>query len=691
MQGILSPSESRRSLSFYRMICLAVACGIALFGFFFILIYPNASELVFDRIALLVWAIVLYRIGKSGKIEIKRYAPMCYLFFHVCTAHLVFTISRNHFDGFYLFSLLIAVQVFAFSFREEKHVRQYHLLHTFLLCVAVLFENTMTLHEKGMYAGVICVVSFLQFQAAKMKTRFLGQINMKEHMLRALFSKSENAVFITDLNGSIIEVNPRVQELFGFKKADLLGCDFKMLRCFALTEEELENGLIELETNRYWTTESWLRKKDGSEFPARVSLTLIKGSYGSCLVYRVLDITSIKEHEQRLIEAKIKAEEAVAVKSQFLAIMSHEIRTPLNGVIATTALLHQTDLNTQQFEYANIIDKSGKSLLMLINDILEYSKMESGKMELCLQPEKLEDAIFDVVELLRPHAEAKGIRLIADVDHSISGFAMTDIQRLKQVLLNLIGNAIKFTHQGEVAVMMKRTAMIHGRMSVHFEVSDTGIGIHQDKFHRLFKSFSQIDSSVSKKYGGTGLGLAISKQIIELMGGNIGVESEVGKGTKFDFDLTFDHLTSEMRNRMEEKNKESDAFDYSKLRLLIAEDNEINRQVLRFILENLRVKFDFAENGLEAVEMIRKSHYDMFFTDLNMPVMDGFEATYIIRSELHLQIPVVAISAISFDDEKQRCYDVGMNDFLPKPFELKSLKLMLRKWSAPGIDSVVAA
>jgi PAS domain S-box-containing protein len=673
------------------MISLAIASGIALFGIFFILIYPEANELVFDRLVLLIWAIALYKIGATGKTDIKQYAAMCYLFFHVCTAHLVFTISRNHLDGFYLFSLLIAVQVFAFSFREEIHVRRYHLLHTSLLIVVVLAEGNMSNYQKGLYAGAICVVSCLQFQAAKMKIRFLGQINMKEHMLRALFSKSENAVFMTDMNGSIIEVNPRVQELFGFEKSELLGCDFKMLRCFPLSDEELERGLIELETNRYWTTESCLRKKDGSEFPARVSLTLIKGNYGSCLVYRVLDITSIKEHEQRLIEARNKAEEAVAVKSQFLAIMSHEIRTPLNGVIATTALLQQTDLNTQQEEYANTIGKSGKSLLMLINDILEYSKMESGKMELCLQPEVLDDAIYDVVDLLRPHAESKGIKLIAEVDHTINGFALTDVNRLKQVLFNLIGNAIKFTNEGFVSVSMKRIAMNHGRTSIHFEVSDTGIGIPQDKFHRLFRSFSQIDSTVSKKYGGTGLGLAISKQIIELMGGNIEVESTLGKGTTFSFDLTFDHLTHEMINRIDVESKESVSFDYSKIRLLIAEDNEINRQVLVFILENLKVHFDFAENGQEAIEKLRNNNYDMFFTDLNMPVMDGFEATHIIRSDLRLQLPVIAISAISFEDEKQRCHDVGMNDFLPKPFELESLKLMLRKWSERGNESVVAA
>lgn len=660
---------------------MAIAFGILLFGVFFIVVYPGANELIFDRILLMSWALILYKMGGDVKIKIAKYASRCYWFYHACTAHLIFTISRNHCDGFYLFSLVIGVQFFALAFRENKQLRQYQFVHTTMLIVVLILETTMTWHEKWMYAGVIIAVSVLQFECARMKNLFVGQIKMKEHMLLALFSKSEDAVFITDIKGSISEVNERVYELFGFDKNEIIGSDFKMLRRTPLSEDELEKGLLELETNRYWTTESVLKKKDGSEFPARLSLALIGGSSGKCLVYRALDITQSKENEQRLIEALNKAEEAVSAKSQFLAIMSHELRTPLNGVIATSALLHQTATSLRQEELINLIDKSGKSLLMLINDILDISKMENEKMELSLAPEKIDEAIFDVIDLLRPQAESKGLQLLAEFDSGLTGYMVLDVNRLKQVLFNLIGNAIKFTEKGDVTVIMKCNSMNYGRTVLHFEIKDTGIGIPEEKFHRLFKLFSQVDSSIGKKYGGTGLGLAISKEIIELMGGSITLTSRVGVGTSFSFDLEFEYISSAMYQRIVTQTDGNKNFDYSKIKLLIAEDNEINRQVLRFILDILKIQYEFAENGLLAVEKCRKTNYDIIFTDLNMPVMDGFEAARIIRSEMAWQPAIIAISAVSFEEEKHNCFDAGMNDFLPKPFELEDLKLMLRKWS----------
>lgn len=691
VQDVLSSKDSSRSLSFYRLSCLAIAITILIFTVFFNWIYQGSGELIFDRILLLAVALWLYRKGFSAGVEIRQYVFWCYLFFHLCTAHLILSASLNHFDGFYLLALLISFQFFTLTFRELKDLIRYHLIQTLLVLGALVIDPVLGQKEKWMFCGIIIAVSSLQYEASKMKIRFVGQIKMKEHMLRALFTNSEIAVFITDLNGSILDTNARVDELFGFAKHELVGRDFKVLRSNPLSDDELEQGLMELETKKYWSLESALVKKDGSQFPVRISMALIQGTYGRFLVYRVLDITQVKENELRLIEARNKAEEAVSAKSQFLAIMSHEIRTPMNGVVATSALLQQTNLDQQQQEYINTICKSGQSLLMLINDILDFSKMESGKMELSINPEQIDEAIHDVVDLLRPHAEMKGIALRAEVDRSVRGLVLTDINRLKQVFFNLIGNAIKFTQKGEVVVQMICQSASQGKICLHFEVSDTGIGIPEEKFHKLFQSFSQVDASISKNFGGTGLGLAISKQIVELLGGTIQVKSELGKGTTFYFDLSMDHISEQMQQRMELNGEKEVEFDYSRIKMLIAEDNEINRQVLSFILDKLGVKYEFALNGLEAVEKCRTTNYDIIFTDLNMPVMDGFEATRIIRREMNWQPPVIAVSAISFEEEKKDCYAAGMNDFLPKPFALDTLKMMLRKWSNEAGNEQVAA
>ncbi len=691
MDGVLSNSGSRRSISFFMSSNFAIAFSTFIFGVFFILLYPGSNELIWDRLFMILAALGLYMVGSAKSMEIKKYATISYLFYHMCTAQLIFAVVYNHFDGFYLLALLLAVQFFAFTFRENKSLRQYQMLYTGLLLTGLVFEANLIWQEKGLYAGVICVISFLLFEAARMKNRFVGQIKMKEEMLRTLFSKTEDAMFITDVFGRILDVNARVNALFGYERNEIVGSDFKMLQISPMTDDELSKGLVELESNNFWTSEIVLKKKSGKEFFARLTLSLIRGKYGMRLVYHVLDITQIKENETRLIEARMKAEDAAVAKSQFLAMMSHELRTPLNGLLATSTLLLQTEATSKQLEIINIIDKSSKSLLMLINDILDISKIENGKRELSLKPEKLSEKVFDVVAILRSHAESKGIQICAEVEDDIPGYLMVDATRFSQVLYNLIGNAIKFTARGEVTVCMKHTLRSQDKVGVHFEIRDTGMGIPQDKFHLLFKSFSQVDSSISQNFGGTGLGLAISKQIIEMMGGEIQLESKVGVGSNFSFDLEFERAGEDKRSDMGFNQDMDTLFDYSSLSILIAEDNEINREVLRFVLDNLQVKYEFAKNGLLAVEKCRAKDYDIIFTDLNMPVMDGFEAAHIIRSEMKWQPAIIAMSAVNFEEEKQNCLKAGMNDFLPKPIELENLKLMLRRWGGPGSKADVAA
>lgn len=691
MYGTLSQSDSGRGVAFYRLMAVACIVGNIIFALFFILFYPFGRELIVDRVFFIIASLTLYGYGRYTKIKPKFYVRLVYAFFYFNSAYIVWTVYYNNFDGFYLLSLLIAVQVFAFSLRDQLATFWYVLVTAFFTLFVLLISDCFDIATKGNYMGVIIVVGLLQYHSARLKCHFMLQMRMNQNLLRSLIAKSEDAVFLTDLNGNVLDINPRVTELFGYDKQEVLDKDFSMLRKKALSEDEMNDGLIQLETHRFWTTESVLMKKGGAEFPARLSMTLIKNGSSSCLVYRVLDITIIKENETRLIDAKEKAEEAVLAKSQFLAIMSHEIRTPLNGVIATASLLQNTPLSFEQEEYCNTVIRSGQSLMMLINDILEFSKMENQKMELHKSPEKLQDVVFDVIDLLRPHAQVKGIDLNLEFDHNIRSYVSIDVHRLKQVLFNLVGNALKFTEKGNVAVLVKCTSMNHGKGLVEFTIKDTGIGIAEDKFQMLFKSFSQVDSSISRKYGGTGLGLVISKQIVELMGGTISVSSKIGVGTTFQFSIPMEFLTEGTLRAMHDVASEESEFDYSRIHVLVAEDNELNKQVLQFILQNLKVNYEFADNGLEAVNMCRSKNYDIVFMDLNMPELDGLSATYIIRSEISHQPVIVAISANAFSEDKKSCSDAGMNDFLPKPFELSQLKSILRKWYQNGATGVHSA
>jgi len=410
------------------------------------------------------------------------------------------------------------------------------------------------------------------------------------------------------------------------------------------------------------------------------------------LIYRVIDITAIKENETKLIEAKEKAEEAMKAKGQFLAMMSHEIRTPLNGVIATASMLARTDMNSQQSEYVDTVRKSGQSLLMLINDILDFSKLESGKMMLDPQPGKPEEIVFEVGDLLRPYAEEKGIALKVEMTSTNNELLLMDAPKLKQVLLNLIGNALKFTHKGTVNVCLETVGVLQDKVKMRYTVSDTGIGIPEDKMHLLFQSFSQVDSSTSRKYGGTGLGLAISQQIVEMMGGSISVESMVGEGTKFSFVISHPISTDQEVVSPTIQDEPTAEIDFSKYKVLVADDNEINRQVFSYMLNLINVDADMATNGIEVIEFCKQSEYDIIFMDMHMPEMDGIEATRIIRQDQRHQPVIIAVTANviiavtanSYHDDRKRCIDAGMNDFLSKPFDNIQLTSILHRIVTAG-------
>lgn len=392
-----------------------------------------------------------------------------------------------------------------------------------------------------------------------------------------------------------------------------------------------------------------------------------------------LDITERHQMEEALRLAKDDAEAATKAKSEFLSVMSHEIRTPLNAVIGTSSLLLDSDMSEEKKQQMQMIKRSGEHLLYLINDILDFNKLDSGSIELEDRAFSLQEQIDTVVSILAPEARIKAVHFSQQIAPDTVNFMWGDEARLRQVLLNLIGNSIKFTEQGSVTLKVSPSQTQTD--ASRFEIIDTGIGIDKKNIAKLFSEFMQADTSTTRKYGGTGLGLAICKKLVEAMKGRIGVDSELGKGSCFWFEIPTPRA---MEHEVKAENLEQDFDEQQPLTILVAEDSLSNQMLIRAVLAKLGHQAVLANNGKEAVMQLAASDFDLVLMDMQMPELDGLEATRMIRSQADKQkssIPIIALTANALAGDRARVLDAGMNDYLTKPIDVHALKRALWKWS----------
>lgn len=520
----------------------------------------------------------------------------------------------------------------------------------------------------------------------------LNDITERKKAERALLESKEylnkiintigDPLFVKDRQHRFVLVNDAGCRLLGISREDHL---YKTVRDISplevLADGSWQRDEQVFETGEEVANEELIRYPSGETRTILVKKTLYTDANGNQFLVGVArDITDRKLAEGELRKAKEDAESATKAKSEFLANMSHELRTPMNAVIGLTGLLLDETLTPVQKEYVETICESGEALLEVINNILDLSKIEAGMIDLEYRPFNLRTCVGEALELVKLSASKKKLDIELNLDESTPQVILGDPTKLRQILINLLINAIKFTDRGSVSISASAITLENGQ-GIHFAVKDTGIGIPEDKIKLLFKSFSQVDASTTRRYGGTGLGLAMSKRLVEMMGGKIWVESEVDKGSSFHFTIQAESVSDEViaghKPITFPEGVVGSPLDHD-LRILLAEDNVINQKVTKKMLDKLGYRADVVANGIEVLKALEQQHYDVILMDVFMPEMDGLEATKAIHRKWQKGPKIIAMTALSLKGDREMCLAAGMDGYISKPVKIEELRDALR-------------
>jgi PAS domain S-box-containing protein len=501
-------------------------------------------------------------------------------------------------------------------------------------------------------------------------------------ILSLVASKTNTGVTITNERGEITWVNEALEDLIGYNLIELKGKMLGDVISSAETDQQIIEKARKMGLNKQaYTIEVLAHKKDGTRVWLAVANTPVINAHGQLerQVELIYDITQRKQIEQEMVEAREQALQLSEAKEMFLSVMSHEIRTPLNAVIGMTHLLLDNNPKASQVDDLNILKFSGENLLNIINDILDFTKIETGNLQLESIPFDLHTLCVDIVNSLQVNAGKKGNQLLLIYDDRIPTQILGDKTRLYQIIVNLVGNAIKFTDTGKVELIVKLSKNTENEVGIDFEVKDNGIGIPKDKQSYIFETFTQAKTDISRKYGGTGLGLAITKRLLKLYQSEIEVESTEHKGTTFSFSIAFSKLSGQLKP-LAPTNVPN---QFIGKKILVVDDNEVNILIAKRFLSKWGLKIDFASNGEEAINKIVNNVYDLVFMDIRMPGIDGFDATRIIREipgDYYKKVPIIALTASTLHNENMKFKESGMDGHILKPFNPEEIKEVLAKW-----------
>jgi PAS domain S-box-containing protein len=673
----VSKDMRKRIIRFNQFIILALLLNfISVFSYFYHKLYISALV----NITSAYFFLLAFYFGSKRKLETGRIIAVVNInLYLIVICYLEGLRAGEYLLYFPYFVVLTFVVSIRRNFKELLSVYSITVIAS-LACVKLCpyVNNIQTINEAlyaQLYSGnlVISLAMTIIFSYSILRVNKDNEVAILQEKTfgDTIFNTSLDGVFIIFSQTNIINsCNKRALEMFDVnEKHEIEGTNIEMwfeehhIKQFNSIKESLSGE------SRPWQGELTLTAKTGRTFYGFVSVVPFTYKDTGYTKISILDVSNVKMAEFELMKAKEKAEAAARTKSRFLSNMSHELRTPLNGIIgASNLLLQEEHLNTQ-VQHLDILKFSSEHMMMLINDILDYNKMEAGKVELADVPVNIKEFMQKLAGQFSPQIKSKGLEFKVDIDDRLDLEFYTDETRLNQVLSNLLANALKFTHQGTITMAVRKLFSSSTKSTLQFIVMDTGIGIPKNKHKEIFDSFTQADVNTTRKYGGTGLGLAITKRIVNMFNSDLLLESEENKGSAFHF--TVELKICENRKRyMEDNIKNLDSLEG--IRLLIAEDNPVNLSIAKRFLTKWGIKVSEATNGREALAQFKKDTFDLLLIDLEMPEMDGATALKEIR-KINTSIPAVAFTAAVYDNMQADLLQKGFTDFIHKPFRPEEL------------------